>query len=232
MHGQLDTPEGMVAHGFRHPARHGDFSPAQGMTVSLGGDNDKLRDWFAKLADGGEVSVPLEKQMWGDEFGQCTDRFGTPWMVNLARPRADPHASPRARGRRLRHVDPAWVGRPGADRQDGAGRHARLGPGHRRPATSSSPSSLRGQPSWWCTPRSTALSRGAPSRWRPRSSGVFLAWFAGQLFGARRAWRMGVMLLVAFGLGSPSLVARGDDDDRHHGDRRAGHQCRRRRPTC
>jgi PhnB protein len=22
--------------------------------------------------------------MWGDEFGMCTDRFGTAWMVNIA----------------------------------------------------------------------------------------------------------------------------------------------------
>jgi hypothetical protein len=22
------------------------------------------------------VSVPLEKQMWGDEFGMCVDQFG------------------------------------------------------------------------------------------------------------------------------------------------------------
>jgi PhnB protein len=29
------------------------------------------------------VSVPLEKQMWGDEFGMCVDRFGVPWMVNI-----------------------------------------------------------------------------------------------------------------------------------------------------
>jgi PhnB protein len=30
------------------------------------------------------VSVPLEKQMWGDEFGMVTDRFGVGWMVNIA----------------------------------------------------------------------------------------------------------------------------------------------------
>ena len=31
--------------------------------------------------------MPLEKQMWGDEFGMCTDRFGVGWMVNIAQPR-------------------------------------------------------------------------------------------------------------------------------------------------
>ena len=28
--------------------------------------------------------MPLEKQMWGDEFGMCTDKFGVAWMVNIA----------------------------------------------------------------------------------------------------------------------------------------------------
>ena len=28
--------------------------------------------------------MPLEKQMWGDEFGMCTDQFGSTWMVNIA----------------------------------------------------------------------------------------------------------------------------------------------------
>jgi PhnB protein len=28
--------------------------------------------------------MPLEKQMWGDEFGMCTDKFGISWMVNIA----------------------------------------------------------------------------------------------------------------------------------------------------
>jgi PhnB protein len=32
--------------------------------------------------------MPLEKQMWGDEFGMVTDRFGIPWMVNITQPRA------------------------------------------------------------------------------------------------------------------------------------------------
>jgi PhnB protein len=27
--------------------------------------------------------MPLEKQMWGDEFGMCVDQFGVPWMVNI-----------------------------------------------------------------------------------------------------------------------------------------------------
>ena len=43
-------------------------------------------DWagyWDKLSDGGMVTVPMEKQMWGDEFGMCVDRFGVGWMVNV-----------------------------------------------------------------------------------------------------------------------------------------------------
>jgi PhnB protein len=27
--------------------------------------------------------VPLEKQMWGDVFGQLADKYGVTWMVNI-----------------------------------------------------------------------------------------------------------------------------------------------------
>lgn len=30
------------------------------------------------------MAVPLEKQMWGDVFGMCTDKFGVTWMVNIS----------------------------------------------------------------------------------------------------------------------------------------------------
>ena len=68
-----DTPPGM------------DYSPGTTISISLSGDDgDELRGYWAKLSDGGTVSLPLEKQMWGDEFGMCTDKFGIGWMVNIA----------------------------------------------------------------------------------------------------------------------------------------------------
>jgi len=54
------------------------------ITISLSGDDaDLLRGYWEKLSSGGTVSMPLEKQMWGDEFGQCVDQFGVPWMVDI-----------------------------------------------------------------------------------------------------------------------------------------------------
>ncbi|WP_411157593.1 VOC family protein [Nocardia farcinica] len=72
------------ADGLRHPARH-EYQPGSSISVSLSGDDaDRLRGWWNKLSEGGTVTVPLEKQMWGDEFGMCQDRFGVAWMVNIA----------------------------------------------------------------------------------------------------------------------------------------------------
>ena len=83
MHGQLETPEGYTLMGADiMPGMP--FQPGTTMTVSLSGDtNGPLREYWDKLSDGATVTVPLEKQMWGDEFGQLTDRFGVSWLVNI-----------------------------------------------------------------------------------------------------------------------------------------------------
>ena len=33
---------------------------------------------------GGTVQMPLERQMWGDDYGMLVDKFGVAWMVNIA----------------------------------------------------------------------------------------------------------------------------------------------------
>jgi len=37
---------------------------------------------FDALADGGRMSMPLQKTFWAEAFGMLVDRFGTPWMVS------------------------------------------------------------------------------------------------------------------------------------------------------
>ena len=36
---------------------------------------------FDLLANGGSVTMPMQKTFWAETFGMLTDRFGTPWMV-------------------------------------------------------------------------------------------------------------------------------------------------------
>ena len=88
MHSQLETPEGYTLMGSDIMAGM-PFIPGTTMTVSLSGDsNSPLHEYWEKLSDGGTVNVPLDKQVWGDEFGQLTDKFGVPWMVNISQPQA------------------------------------------------------------------------------------------------------------------------------------------------
>jgi PhnB protein len=84
MHGMLETPSGYTIMGADNPPGE-PHRPGNNIAVSLSGDDaDELRGYWDKLADGGTVTVPLEKQMWGDEFGMCVDRFGIGWLVNIA----------------------------------------------------------------------------------------------------------------------------------------------------
>ena len=39
---------------------------------------------FDALAVGGQVTMPFAATFWSPGFGMVTDRFGTPWMVNVA----------------------------------------------------------------------------------------------------------------------------------------------------
>jgi PhnB protein len=38
---------------------------------------------FDALAEGGLVTMPLEKTFWAPKFGMLTDRFGVGWMVSV-----------------------------------------------------------------------------------------------------------------------------------------------------
>lgn len=38
---------------------------------------------FNALAEGGEITMPLQDQFWGGKFGSLTDRFGVQWMVSV-----------------------------------------------------------------------------------------------------------------------------------------------------
>jgi PhnB protein len=83
MHAQLETDSGFTLMAADTPEGMS-RNPGDNITVSLSGDDaEALRGYWEKLSDGGNVTMPMEKQMWGDEFGMCTDRFGIPWMVDI-----------------------------------------------------------------------------------------------------------------------------------------------------
>ncbi len=86
MHSRLQTPAGYTLMASDTPPGM-PASSGSSVSVSLSGDDEaELRGYWDRLIEGGAVTMPLEKQMWGDVFGMCTDRFAIQWMVNIAQP--------------------------------------------------------------------------------------------------------------------------------------------------
>lgn len=84
MHAQLETDGGLTLMASDVPPGS-EHRPGNNIAISLSGDDaDALRGYWERLSDGGQVTVQLEKQMWGDEYGSCVDRFGVEWMVNIS----------------------------------------------------------------------------------------------------------------------------------------------------
>ena len=87
MHGMLETEQRLHPHGRRHPVRHGPQPrPDNSPSASAATTPTTCAATGRSCPTAAQVTVPLEKQMWGDEFGTCIDRFGISWMVNIGEP--------------------------------------------------------------------------------------------------------------------------------------------------
>ena len=59
--------------------------PVQGSNFSISyqpESKEAADELFAKLSDGGTVTMPMEDQFWGAYFGSCIDKFGISWQLN------------------------------------------------------------------------------------------------------------------------------------------------------
>lgn len=88
MHGQLETDAGYTLMA-ADVTSDMEYQGITGISVSLSGDDgDILNGYWEKLSASGATTMPLQKQVWGDEFGMCTDQFGVSWLVNISQPQA------------------------------------------------------------------------------------------------------------------------------------------------
>lgn len=63
----------------------GGYQPAQGLWVSIQAESvAEGQRLFDALAEGGTALMPFVATFWSAGFGMARDRFGTPWMVNVA----------------------------------------------------------------------------------------------------------------------------------------------------
>ncbi len=82
MHGALTTDE-FAVYGSDAMAT-GDLDGANRIRIAIAGDDlDTLSRSFDGLAQGGNVTTPLEKQMWGDMYGEVIDQYGVAWLFNI-----------------------------------------------------------------------------------------------------------------------------------------------------
>ena len=61
----------------------------KGMTLAIEvADDAEAQRVFSALGQGGLVTTPLMKTLWTSSFGMLTDKFGVPWMLNVAASKA------------------------------------------------------------------------------------------------------------------------------------------------
>ena len=96
-----DAPEpGMAQSGMEDKVMHASFRVGETLLMASDGrgggqprfegfslaitvpDEEKADKVFNALADGGKVTMPLEKTFWARKFGMVEDRFGVGWMVS------------------------------------------------------------------------------------------------------------------------------------------------------
>lgn len=65
------------------------YRSPQGFAIAIASPSAAEADRIvAGLADGDNVSLPLQQTYWAERFGMVTERFGTPWMVSYGNPEA------------------------------------------------------------------------------------------------------------------------------------------------
>ena len=82
MHAELKNDAMSLMGSDTVPGMQTTFGDNVRITVT-GTDSQRLAGFFEKLSQGGAVMMPFEKQVWGQELGMLTDKFGTHWLVSV-----------------------------------------------------------------------------------------------------------------------------------------------------
>jgi PhnB protein len=82
MHAKLVLDNGVLMAGDAMPGC-APYEGMKGFSLALTYDEaSAARDVFARLSEGGSVTMAMESTFWADAFGMLVDRFGTPWIIN------------------------------------------------------------------------------------------------------------------------------------------------------
>ncbi len=82
LHARLVLPGGGMVYGGDAPA-HLPYEGIKGVSITLDFDTvERARQVFDRLAEGGQVTMPMNPVFWARACGMVVDRFGTPWIIN------------------------------------------------------------------------------------------------------------------------------------------------------
>lgn len=82
MHAVLTIDDGRRVMGWDVPDRV-PYEYGRNVSLYVAGDGAELERQFDELAEGGQVTLPLTRQEWGDKLGSVRDRFGVCWMFKI-----------------------------------------------------------------------------------------------------------------------------------------------------
>jgi len=92
---RTDGPPDAIAHGYLANGPVALFAAdaagdqatfhSEGMMLALLGTAaaSVLRQWFSRLAEGGQIVDDLQKRPWGASDGQVIDRYGLLWLIGF-----------------------------------------------------------------------------------------------------------------------------------------------------
>ena len=82
LHARLALPDGGVLMAGDCPGTM-PYEGIKGVSLTLNYDSSaEAERRFHALAEGGQVTMPLQPTFWARTWGMLVDRFGTPWIVN------------------------------------------------------------------------------------------------------------------------------------------------------
>lgn len=87
MHSELraDGFTVMGADGFGEPAD--DRARSRMHAAFMSDEHERVHAFYDRFVErGAQVVMPLQKQVWGDLYGEVTDPWGVAWMFNIAAP--------------------------------------------------------------------------------------------------------------------------------------------------
>lgn len=83
LHISLPIGDSSMLMGCDMPAAYGEAQRTNAFNISINTDSEaETEKYFNGLAEGGKITMPLDKTFWGAYFGMCVDKYGVQWMVS------------------------------------------------------------------------------------------------------------------------------------------------------